>query len=596
MHFDQSRRQTATSAGHFATRLAVSLLTLGSPVAGSWAGWGPIDQARFIPYEPQTSKSYSKPHDEGISFPEDQRFTLRHVFHRGTSLYPDLHRRLDISPDKIKEMEVMDKPDDSGIGPYDTIASPVLIHRLKYRSADFMNPLMSAAQVYSMRPTFEDSDWTLDEVPTPNITDKKTVVNFALMAASAYNRDKTDPDWEDARSPYNLSSDIGWEKDGIRGHVFSDMTNSTIVISIKGTTSAVFDGAETTTNDKENDNLFASCCCGQGGSYMYRQVCNCMTSAYSCNDTCVTKALRKPNRYYQASLELYGNITEMYPDANVWLTGHSLGGLVASLVGLTYGQPALTYEAVPQAMAAERLSLPVPPGYSSITEARKHAGIYNFGHTADPVYMGACNGATALCTLGGYALESQCHAGLRCVYDTADDRKWRMALSSHSIRACIKDVYRSYDTVPQCVPDDECVDCFNWKRYQSNGSDTTTTSTASSSSTTSSTRTSTCKTPGWWGCRDETSTTSHTTTTSTTATITTTTETCKSYGWFGNCLDPITTSTTVTTTIPVATTTAGAHNPATGTCETPGFFWGCKDKTTSATSHAITPAPEFGDL
>jgi len=268
------------------TTFILILLALISPVAGVWDEWSSGDQAPIVPFNPNTSPSS----------PElrERSFTLRHVFHRGTKDYPHLHRRLDINPEKVKQASVLQEPEDNDVGPYIAQASHVEIPRLRDRRADYLLPLISAAQMHGVQSSFPDNAWSLDQIPSPNITDKGTVVNFAMMAASAYQKDRTDPEWHDTQPPFNLSSDLGWEKDGIRGHVFADADNSTIVIAIKGTSMAVFDGVETTTQDKENDNLFAGCCCGQGGSYLLRQVCDCMTSAYMCNDTCVTKALKNP--------------------------------------------------------------------------------------------------------------------------------------------------------------------------------------------------------------------------------------------------------------------------------------------------------------
>jgi len=70
----------------------------------------------------------------------------------------------------------------------------------------------------------------------------------------------------------------------------------------------------------------------------------------------------------------------------MWLTGHSLGGALASLMGLTFGVPTVTFEAPPERMAAERLHLPSPPGLEA-----EDMLVWHFGHTADPVYMGTCN-------------------------------------------------------------------------------------------------------------------------------------------------------------------------------------------------------------
>ena len=50
-------------------------------------------------------------------------------------------------------------------------------------------------------------------------------------------------------------------------------------------------------------------------------------------------------------------------------------------------------------------------------QTREYTGAYHFGHTADPVYVGTCNGATASCSYAGYAMESACHTGRECVYD-----------------------------------------------------------------------------------------------------------------------------------------------------------------------------------
>ncbi len=292
----------------------------------------------------------------------------------------------------------------------------------------------------------------------------------------------------------------------------------------------MFDGSDTTTNDKENDNLFFGCCCGQGGQYLWRQVCDCKTSTYTCNSTCLVEALKKKNRYYYAAQDLYHNVTAIYPDADIWLAGHSLGGSVSSLLALTYGLPVVTFEAPGEALAAARLGLPTPPEYHAGShQARAYTGGHHFGHTADPIFMGTCNSASSFCTLAGYSLQTACHTGKSCVYDTVADLGWRTAIGTHSIKRVIADVITKYDQPPKCEADPECVDCYNWKFFESNGSETTTTSTTSTTSSVR-TRTSTCKTPGWWGCLDESTTAPGSTTTTTTVTTTlstSTTSTCK---------------------------------------------------------------------
>ena len=495
------------------------------------------------------------------------------------------------------------------------------IQRLSDRRLATIESHLSHARNTGEAITLAASQWTMDELPAPNTTDKETIISLARAAADAYVDTRDDLEWEDVGRGFNLSQSFGWQADGLRGHIFADKDNATILVALKGTSPAVFDGEGTTTKDKVNDNLFFSCCCAQGGQYFWRQVCDCYSTTFTCNQTCLVKALRDENRYYRAALELYTNVTELYPDSNVWLTGHSLGGAVSSLLGMTFGIPAVTYESPAEALAASRLGLPVPPASDSNKAApRKYTGTYHFGHTADPVFMGTCGGATASCTLGGYAFESQCHAGFRCVYDTVSDMGWRVGIGNHRIHNVIDNVLRKYDQVPQCATDDECVDCFNWKYFESNGSDSTTSS-SSTTRTTSRTRTSTCETPGWWGCLDKSTTTTIPSSTSATSS----TPTCKTPGWFG-CNDP--TTTTSVTSSPSATpappvtatrttsmsstpsssschywdwfgncpdptpTSSSRSPPALHHCSTPGWFWGCNDRHTPRNIGSITtPMP-----
>lgn len=431
------------------------------------------------------------------------------------------------------------------------------------------------------------SAWTLDELPGPNVTDKETILTLAKMTNDAYDFPPESANWLDIEGSFNYSTSFGWENDGLRGHIFADETNSTIVIAIKGTSHAIFVGAGTEKNDKLNDNLLFSCCCGQGGQFLWMSVCDCYTTTYTCNQTCLVNTLKTEDNYYRASLDLYANVTELYPDSNVWLAGHSLGGSVSSLLGMTYGIPVVAFEAPADALAASRLGIPSPPGSRpGFPQSRHYTGAYHFGHTADPVFMGICNGATSICTLGGYAMESQCHTGKRCVYDVVADKGWRVAIGTHSIRAVIHDVIEAYDDVPPCEADTECRDCFNWNFFESNGSDTTTS--RSSTTSTTRTRTSTCQTPGWWGCLDKTTTTGSTSITATTPTTSTSTSTCKTPGWFG-CKDPTTTSKAESKPSPTITTPQATDTSTTTSCAHFSFLGICLG---NVMPPAVTKPPE----
>lgn len=559
------------SAGRVTAGLLLSFLALTTPITAS-ASYKQQDPIPILNPFPSTPE-YQHPSDN------KHVFTLRHVFHHGIQ-DQTVHRRLDVP----KSASTMWIESEDGIleeetRPLVARTSPMKIERLKDRRPSVVDPMVAAAREEGGYWALSPSAWTVDNVAGPDVTDRDTVLTFAQMAANAYVDTPETGDWKDVNGGFNRTDDIGfgWDSDGLRGYLYIDEKNSTIVIGVKGTSLAIWDGDGTTTNDKENDNLFFSCCCGQQGSSFARQVCDCAEGTYTCNISCLKKSLRKENRYYAAARSLYANVTALYPDANIWLSGHSLGGSVSAMLGLTYGVPALTFQAVPDALPANRLGLPIPPGVDPDRPGqRDYTGAFHFGQNADPIFMGTCNGATASCAYAGYALESACHTGRECVWDVVAVNGTRVSVVTHRIIWVISNVIKQWQTVPECKFTPECYDCPLWKEITGNKSSATTTST---SSTRMQTRTTTCKTPGWWGCLDETTTNSETTTS--TSTSTTTTSTCKTPGWFG-CNDETTTTSKSSTPEPTATITSPKTSST--TCHSPGFFGGCNDPSVTATS------------
>jgi lipase ATG15 len=100
--------------------------------------------------------------------------------------------------------------------------------------------MLAAARELGYPPPSPPSAWAIDTVLGPNIRHKETVVNLAEMAATAYAIDENSTDWNDINTGFNRTADFGWEGDGLRGHVYADENNSTIVIGIKGTTPGWF--------------------------------------------------------------------------------------------------------------------------------------------------------------------------------------------------------------------------------------------------------------------------------------------------------------------------------------------------------------------
>ncbi|KAF4964453.1 hypothetical protein FSARC_7639 [Fusarium sarcochroum] len=400
-----------------------------------------------------TALIFSRPHalfNAAFFTPYYQTFTLRHVYHHGTYRHPALHRRWDATHSESRA--------DKDPMQFKMRSQSSTIQRLSDRKPATIEGLL--AMPYQ-QPLEHSLTWTTDKITIPDIMHQETVLALASMCANSYTKVENNTQWEDIGLGFGPGNDFGWESDGLRSHVFVDSTNSTIVIAIKGTSAIPF--GDTTTKDKINDNLLFSCCCAQQGHWTWRQVCDCATDSHVYNATCVVGNLRQRDKYYPAALEMFSNITAIYPEAEIWLTGHSLGGSITSLLGLTYGLPVVTFQAVPEALPASRLMIFAPPGSDAMRpQTWRNTVAYHFGHTADPVYMGTCNQVFSSCSMAGYAFESSCHTGSRCIYDTVADKGWHENIAYHRIQSVIDDVIKSYDDVPVCLPNFDCEDCPQW--------------------------------------------------------------------------------------------------------------------------------------
>jgi len=180
----------------------------------------------------------------------DREFSLRHIYHRGSHKYPDLHRYLDIPSDAQLQIT-----SDYG-GTYEEApselparAASTNIQRLAKRKPREIDELLQHAEIHGEAATLPSSAWTVDTVSGPNITDKKTIITFAKMAANAYVTEKPSKDWQDVKGGFNYTDDFGWEADGLRGHIFADERNRTIVIGLKGSSVWLLDDPATVEPD-----------------------------------------------------------------------------------------------------------------------------------------------------------------------------------------------------------------------------------------------------------------------------------------------------------------------------------------------------------
>ncbi|KAF9818844.1 hypothetical protein IEO21_02500 [Rhodonia placenta] len=306
-------------------------------------------------------------------------------------------------------------------------------------------------------------DWDDDDVTGPDVESRETLLEIAKMTNNAY-LEPAEAGWYDLGGGWNVTYPVGWEPDadGFRGHVFATPDNSTVVLAIKGTSAGfVGGGGPTSKKDKFNDNLLFSCCCARI-DWTWTTVCNCYRGGWKCDQDCLEEALVEESLFYSIGTNLYNNITYMYPESNIWIIGHSLGGALASLLGVTFGAPVVAIESPGEKMAAGRLHLPSPP------EVQQH--ITHVYHTADPIAMGTCNGVLSSCALGGFAMESRCHLGRSIVYDTVTNLSWAVDIRKHGIVNVIEEVLshpwppavEAGREVPEAKPEEDCVECFSW--------------------------------------------------------------------------------------------------------------------------------------
>ncbi|KAF8597775.1 alpha/beta-hydrolase [Ceratobasidium sp. AG-I] len=321
--------------------------------------------------------------------------------------------------------------------------------------------------------------WEEHDVEGPATDKRETLLALAKMTSNAY-FSKGSIGWYDLGTNWTSDHNIGWDSDsdGFRGHVFVSADNKTAVLSIKGTSAGLFGGnGMTVRKDKLNDNLLFSCCCARV-DWTWSTVCGCFGGENKCDQNCLEESLEQDSLFYPVGVNLYNNLTFMYPDAKIWVVGHSLGGALASLIGVTFGAPTVAFEAPGERMAAQRLHLPIPPSTQHITHVL---------NTADPVAMGTCNGPTSSCYLGGYALESKCHLGTSIVYDTVSALHWPVGLQAHftvtiteqlldedwseKVRKARRRWWLPWSPddggerveVPPAAPEEDCVECFAWE-------------------------------------------------------------------------------------------------------------------------------------
>ncbi|GAA5876568.1 hypothetical protein JCM16303_003583 [Sporobolomyces ruberrimus] len=392
--------------------------------------------------------------------PPAHTFTLRHAFHAPTDDRQRAPSRLDYSERDLVSI--------SALSSYSTTESVQKTKRVRTqrpssqeafhaaRRASFAKSSRSfrGSTFLPTRAELQDEwlastlEWEDTEIVAPDTDDVDTLAAIGKMTSNAY----TTPDasgWYDIGGGWNRTDSFGWKEHGIRGHVFADEKNETVVVAIKGTSAFIVGGGtETSKNDKINDNLLFSCCCARV-DWSWSTVCDCYDSPNTCRQDCIEHAVMTKSAYYPVAIDLYNNISAIYPHSQIWLAGHSLGGGLAAMLSRTYGVPSVSFESPGDLLPARRLHLPLPPPPSgnSTNSSRPNPDeprrslqdelTTHIFHTADPIPMGVCTGTLSTCAIGGFALESRCHSGKTILYDTVGRLGWSVDIRTHPIHIII---------------------------------------------------------------------------------------------------------------------------------------------------------------
>jgi putative lipase involved disintegration of autophagic bodies len=263
-------------------------------------------------------------------------------------------------------------------------------------------------------------------MPVPNPNNNETVYQLLVMSRNAYVKERED-DWVDITDyGWEIFLPFGWSDDNndrtannVRGYIFINENSKILVVSIKGTSAGLFGiGGPTAENDKYNDNMMFSCCCAIVDR-TWRGICGCHSGI---TNTCENKCLRDESRsyknsYYEQLKPIINSVEEKRKEGyEVFFTGHSLGGALASLSGLSMMAPVMTFESPGEAQFAERLGL-IKRSIENYKNSYNNLPIYHFGNNGDPIYLGKCTGITSACYYSGFAMETKCHVGKLYMFD-----------------------------------------------------------------------------------------------------------------------------------------------------------------------------------
>lgn len=286
--------------------------------------------------------------------------------------------------------------------------------------------------------------------------DYATVTNLAAMSYNVYMDDTNK--WYYMRP--NKTTDMRVDNNTVKAFLYSNDDFSFNVVAIKGT--SVYWNTNTVYNDKLNDNLFFSCC-------FYKQSrmfphCNgsgpTSPTKMSCDTGCYRDTKEMELNYFNIGIRIVEALKHVIrlDNSTVMFTGHSLGGAVSTLLGLTYNKTTVTFQS-----PGERHYLQLAGIRYDEQAAQK---VFHFGHNADVIFTGKCNGMLSWCYLAGYNIYTKCHVGHVCEYDAVGILNMKESIFTHRLKFVIDRVMSAWNGVlPKCDFQTNCSDCEGWTYF-----------------------------------------------------------------------------------------------------------------------------------
>ncbi len=295
------------------------------------------------------------------------------------------------------------------------------------------------------------------------VLDYENVLQLSYMAHNAY-LIPDDSKWIDPL--LNRTEDVS--TNNVQAYVFTNDISDLAVIAVKGTTLRY--PLSYTLDDKYNDNLFFSCCFYKQTKLFkkyndvltdtcnhqkHRSVHNKNLGKICCKEG-YRMSLEDNDVYIGVSNKILSHLNDFLINKTVIFTGHSLGGFLATYMGLISNKTVVTFES-----PGTRHYL----NQSGLCFSKERTDkVYHFGHNADPLFTGRCSGRMSLCEIGGYVIQTKCHIGLVCQYDAMGILGIKESLFTHRINYVINNVISKWnETLPVCKRDDTCSECEDWE-------------------------------------------------------------------------------------------------------------------------------------